>query len=114
MSEKNIKNDVDLVEEKRENKTLTKKNQLSTFNKVLSFCAYIGIGCIAIALLLSAIFKGDVKVASAIRSVGESIAYILSMILAYYWVKRKTHVGWLVCYVIFVVTIVVLYILVLL
>ena len=86
---------------------------ISSFNKVLSFCAYIGIGCIAIALLLSAIFKGQTNIATIFRSIGEVIAYILAIILAFFWVRRKKHVAWIVCYVIFVVTIVVLYILVL-
>ncbi len=81
-------------------------------NKILSFCAYIGIACIAIALLLSACFKGNTNVENVFRSIGEVIAYILAMILAFYWVRSRKHIAWLVCYIIFVVTIVVLYILV--
>ncbi len=104
MSEKENKNDIEL-------KPLKKQ---SPYNKVLSFCAYIGIGCIAVALLFSAIFKGNTTVGTAFRSIGEVIAYILAMILAFYWVRRQKHVAWLICYIIFVVTIVVLYILVLL
>lgn len=103
MSEKELR--------QREEKSQTK--EVSSFNKILSFCAYIGIGCIAIALLLSAIFKGQTNIATIFRSIGEVIAYILAIILAFFWVRRKKHVAWIVCYVIFVVTIVVLYILVL-
>ena len=103
MSEKELK--------QREEKSQTK--EVSSFNKILSFCAYIGIGCIAIALLLSVLFKGQTNIATVFRSIGEVIAYILAIILAFFWVRRKKHVAWIVCYVIFVVTIVVLYILVL-
>lgn len=81
-------------------------------NKILSFCAYIGIACIAIALLLSACFKGNTNVGNVFRSIGEVIAYILAIILAFFWVKSHKHIAWLICYIIFVVTIVVLYILV--
>ena len=81
------------------------------FNSILAFIAYIGIGCIALALLLTLIFKGDTKVSNAFTSVGQVIAYILSIILAFQWVNSHKKIGWIVCYVIFVVTIVVLFIL---
>ena len=55
--------------EKASNENMGKK---STLIKVLSFCAYIGIGCIAIALILSAIFKGKGgNVQQVFRSIGE-------------------------------------------
>lgn len=95
-----------------ENKSTSKKNRKSlNFNQVLAFVAYIGIGCIAIALLLTLIFKGDTKLASAFSAVGQVVAYIISIILAYSWVKTHKQIAWIVCYVVFVVTIVVLFIL---
>ena len=95
-----------------ENKSTSKKNRKSlNFNQALAFVAYIGIGCIAIALLLTLIFKGDTKLASAFSAVGQVVAYIISIILAYSWVKTHKQIAWIVCYVVFVVTIVVLFIL---
>lgn len=85
-----------------------KKNSWS-WAKVIELSAYIAIGCIAIALLLSAIF-GSKTIADAFRCVGEAIAYIVTIIVAGLWVKRKTHVAWLICYIIFTVSIIVLYI----
>lgn len=82
-----------------------------SFSSFISLVAYIGIGCIAIALLFTLIFKNDSTVASAFKTVGEVIAYLISIILAYSWVKTHKHVAWIVCYVIFVVTIVILFIL---
>ena len=79
--------------------------------KVFEFIAYIGTACIAIALMLVTIFKGNGAVSSTIRYVGEAIAYVVTMIVAASWVKRKKHVAWLICYVVFVVAIVILYIL---
>lgn len=77
--------------------------------KVVELMAYIAIGCIAVALLLSAIF-GSKNIAGAFRSVGEAIAYIVAIVVAGLWVRRKTHIAWLICYIIFTVAIIVLYI----
>ena len=79
--------------------------------KVFEFIAYIGTGCIAIALMLVTIFKGNGRLSTAFSSVGQAIAYIITMIVACSWVKRQKHVAWLICYVVFVVAIIVLYIL---
>ena len=92
-----------------ENKS--KKNNKINYNQILAFVAYIGIGCIAVALLLTLIFKGDTKLADAFRVVGQVIAYTICIVLAYSWIKTHKHIAWIVCYVVFVVTIVVLFIL---
>lgn len=100
------------MEEKQNSKEFKlKDDKKSKPNQVLAFVAYLGIGCIAVALLLTLIFKGDTTLADAFSAVGQVIAYIISMILAYSWVKTHKHVAWIICYVIFVVTIVVLFIL---
>lgn len=78
---------------------------------VLGLIAYIAIGCIAVAMLLTLIFKNDSRVSNIFAAVGESIAYILCIVMAFSWVKTHKQVAWIVCYVVFVVTIVVLYIL---
>ena len=95
---------------KENTKTKTDKKKVD-FNSILSFVAYIGIGCIAISLILTLILDGDVKLSSAFRSIGEVIAYIICIILAFSWVKNHKKIPWIVCYVVFVVTIVVLFIL---
>lgn len=102
------------MEEKKstsnEFKVKSKSGKLSV-SQILAFVAYIGIGCIAVALLLTLIFKGDIKLARAFSAVGQVIAYSICILLAFSWVKSHRHVAWIVCYVIFVVTIVVLFIL---
>ena len=89
----------------------TSSKKKMNYNLALSFVAYIGIGCIAIALLLTLIFKGNTNLADAFSAVGQVIAYSISMVLAGSWVKAHKHIAWIVCYVVFVVTIVVLFIL---
>lgn len=98
------------LSDKNKSKDNDKKNRFS-FNSILSFVAYIGIGCIAISLLLTLILERDVTLSSAFRSIGEVIAYVICIILAFSWVKNHKKISWIVCYVVFVVTIVVLFIL---
>ena len=77
--------------------------------KIIQFFAYIATGFIAVALLLSAIF-GSGTISRACESIGQAIAYVVTLIVAGSYVKNKRHIAWLVCYIIFAVSIVVLYI----
>lgn len=106
-----MENNVNEKNNNIEKRKIRIKTQGFSFSNLISLVAYIGIGCIAIALLFTLIFKNDSNVASAFRTVGEVIAYLISIILAYSWVKSHKHVAWIVCYVVFVVTIVILFIL---
>ena len=90
-------------------KSNSQKPNAWSWAKIIEFMAYISIACIAIALLISVIFGGE-TVAYAFSLVGQAIAYIVTIIVAGLWVKRKTHVAWLICYIIFTVSIIVLYI----
>ena len=94
---------------KKEKKQSTKRNM--GFNTILSLVAYVGIGCISIALVLALIFEGNSKLPQAFSAVGQVIAYIICMVLAFSWVRTHKQIAWLVCYVVFVVTIIVLFIL---
>ncbi len=98
-------------EKAKKKKGVVKNEKKYGINAVLAFIAYIGIGCIAIALLLTVILKGNTKLSDAFNSVGEVIAYVICICLAFSWVKTHRKIAWIVCYVIFVVTIVVLFIL---
>ncbi len=106
-----IEQNVIIDKKKEKQQKQPKERPRFSFNTILSFIAYIGIGCIALALLLTLVLKGDTNLSRAFASVGEVIAYIICIILAFTWVKTHKKVGWIVCYVIFVVTIVVLFIL---
>lgn len=95
---------------KSSSNTTTKSTGRWSFQKVLDFCAYIGTACIAIALILSVALKSNGSLTSAFKIIGDTIAYVLAMILAGFWVKRKRHIAWLICYIVFVVVIIVMYI----
>ncbi len=86
-------------------------NKNWSFTAVLQLVAYIGTGCIALALMLVTIFKGNGGLALVFSNIGQAIAYIITMVVAGSWVRGQRHMAWLICYVVFVVAIVVLYIL---
>lgn len=78
---------------------------------ILPLVAFVGIGCIAISLLLTLILKNNTTLSAIFSIIGQTIAYILSIVVAFSWVREHRHIAWVVCYVVFVVTIVVLFIL---
>lgn len=98
--------------EENDNKPKKERTKFTvTKDMILAFTAYIGIGCIAIALLLTLILKGNTKLAGIFSAIGQVIAYLICIFLAFNWVRRHRHIAWVICYVVFVVTIVVLFIL---
>lgn len=87
------------------------KNENKKPSSILALFAFIGIGCIAVSLLLTLVLKNNTSVSAIFNIIGQTIAYLLSIIVAFSWVQKHRHVSWIVCYVVFVVTIVVLFIL---
>lgn len=88
-----------------------KHNDKKPFRAILPLIAFVGIGCIALSLLLTLILKNNTSVSGVFSIIGQTIAYLLCIILAFSWVQKHRHIAWIVCYVVFVVTIVVLFIL---
>ena len=79
--------------------------------KILDCLAFFSVMFIAIALVLALIFKNNTpRVASAFRSIGECLAYIIAIWLGFYWTRRKRHIAWFICWLVATVLIVVLYI----
>ena len=100
-----------MEEKEKKEKKAEKKREGWSLNSILAFPAFIGIGCIAIALLLTYILKGDTNASNAINLAGQVIAYCICMFLAFFWVKSHKTIPWIVLYVVFVVTIIILFIL---
>ncbi len=108
-------NETEITKDEVVNNSVKKDKNKSnhfTFNMILSLVAFVGIGCIAISLLLTLVFENNSSLSNSFSAVGQVIAYILCIILAFSWVRaHKKSITWIVLYVIFVVTIVVLFIL---
>ena len=82
--------------------------------KFMNMLAFIGICLVAFALLLSTlldVFGVTAGVVSAIQTVGECMAYIVTMVYAFYFVKTKRSPWWWVAYCVSVVVVVLLVIL---
>ena len=60
----------------------------NNFGKVLDFIAFIGLCIVTSVLVLQAIFTGG-EVINAFRTIGECIAYFITAISAYFYVKTK-------------------------
>lgn len=78
----------------------------NNFGKVVNFIAFIGLSCVAIVLILQSIFA-DNTLLSALRIIGESIAYTITAISAFFFVRSKRNVWWYVAYTVFVVLVIV-------
>ena len=82
--------------------------------KFMNMLAFIGLCLVAFALLLAkllAVFDVSASAVSAIQMVGECIAYIVTMVYAFYFVKNKRKVWWWVAYCVSAVVVVLLIIL---
>ena len=69
--------------------------------KFMNMLAYIGLVCVAFALLLAKILgwlKAGGSVAGAFASVGQCIAYIVTMVYAFQFVRSKRNIWWWVTY----------------
>ena len=78
----------------------------NNFGKIVNFIAFVGLACVAIVLILQSIFA-EGEFLSALRVIGESIAYLITAISAFFYVKSKRNVWWYVTYTVFAVLIVV-------
>ena len=82
--------------------------------KFMSMLAFLGLCLVAFALLLAkllGVFGVHANVTDAIQSVGECLAYIVTMVYAFNFVKGKRSPWWWVAYWVSVVVVVLLVIL---
>lgn len=79
----------------------------NNFGKIINCIAFIGLIMVAIVLVLQKIFSGDGSFISALRVIGESIAYTITAISAFFYVRTKRNVWWYVGYTAAVILVVV-------
>lgn len=73
--------------------------------KVINFIAFVGLMMVAVVLVLQKIVQGDLI--NAMRVVGESIAYLITAISAFFYVRSKRNVWWYVAYTVALVLVVI-------
>ena len=70
----------------------------NNFSKIIDCIAFVGLVLVAVVLILQKIFAGDGSFITALRTVGESIAYTITAISAFFFVRTKRNVWWYVAY----------------
>lgn len=76
----------------------------------VNFIAYIAIAFIAVALILGKILSAvglSSSVIGALNLIAQIIAYAITAVFAFYYAKSKKHIAWMICYIIFVVAIII-------
>ena len=68
----------------------------NNFGKIINFIAFVGLVTIAISLILQTFLKGELL--TAIKVIGEVIAYTITAVSAFFYVKSKRNVWWYVAY----------------
>ena len=79
------------------------KNNLS---KLLNCVAFVGLIMVAIVLIFQQ-FNFSGSVFNALRTVGEAIAYLITAICAFFYVRSKRNIWWYVAYTVAVVLVII-------
>lgn len=82
----------------------------NNFGKIINCIAFFGFAIIAFVLMLQN-FQFSGVIVEALRVIGESIAYIVTAISAFFYVRSKRNVWWYVAYAVAVVLVAVFMIL---
>lgn len=101
-----------------ENEKKTKERKKWSSTKILDCVAYFAIAFIAIALILKLGLKGHAdQISNAFGAIGECLAYVICVWLAFYWTMRKIsgginkhNVWWLVGWLVATIVIIIVYI----
>lgn len=83
----------------------------NNFEKVIHCMAFFGLAIIAVVLVLQMIFNNNGSLIVALRTIGEAIAYSITAIYGFFYVKSKRNIWWYLAYVIALVLVVVFMIL---
>ena len=80
----------------------------------VNFMAYLAVAFIAVALVLTKIFSFfelSNTITSALTLIAQIIAYAITAVFAFFYAKSRKHIAWMICYVLFVIAIIVFLIL---
>ena len=77
----------------------------SNLSKIMNLIAFVGLAIVAVVLVLQKILSGEII--GALRTIGESIAYFVTAVSAFFYVKTKRNIWWYVAYTVFVILVIV-------
>ncbi len=76
----------------------------------VNFMSYLAIAFIAVALILGKILGAvglSSTVVGALNLIAQIIAYTITAVFAFFYAKSRKHIAWMICYIIFVIAILV-------
>ena len=79
----------------------------NNYSKIFNFIAFIGLCCIALVLIFQKIFNSNGDIVRAFSLIGQCIAYFVTSVSAFFYVRSKRNVWWYVAYTVAVVLIIV-------
>ena len=79
----------------------------NNYNKLFDLIAFIGLVCVATVLILQRIFNANAGLVGALSLIGACIAYFVTAVSAFFYVRTKRNVWWYVAYTVAVVLIIV-------
>lgn len=82
---------------------MAKKN----WNKLFEFVAFVGLILIAVVLILQKVFSSNGALTNAMQIIGQSIAYFITAVSAYFYVRSKRNIWWFIAYAVAAVLVVV-------
>ena len=80
----------------------------------INFMAYLSVAFIAVALILGKILGAvglSSSVVGALNLLAQVIAYTITAVFAFFYAKSRKHIAWMICYIGFVVAIIIFFIL---
>ena len=84
---------------------MSKNTSSWNWRTFMNFVAFLAICCIGVALVIGRIFP---SVASAFDSVAKILAYVVTAVSAFYYVRNKRNVAYFIVWIVVVILIVVL------
>lgn len=77
----------------------------TNMGKIVNFIAFVGLVMVAVVLVLQKIVQGEII--GALRTVGEAIAYFITAVSAFFYVRSKRNVWWYVAYTVAVILVII-------
>jgi len=79
----------------------------NNWSKFVNCIAFIGLIIISVCLIMQRIFNSQGELTRALGIIGQAIAYLITAISAFFYVRTKRNVWWYVAYTVAAVLVVV-------
>ena len=78
------------------------KERTMSIKKIMNMLAFIGLVAVAIAITVTAMLNlfnwGSPNAINILRTIGEAIAYLITIFYAFFFIRGKKHPAWAITY----------------